>query len=70
MRTLFFNKIKSAENITLDENGKLVRDEKKVTDIILEFFVNIVPSLGINTEHDFLNTANISHKPSENCHCN
>ena len=70
MRTLFFNKIKSAENITLDENGKLVRDEKKVANIILEFFVNIVPNLGINTEHDFLNTANIYHKPNESCHCN
>ena len=30
------------------------------------FFVNIVPNLGINTEHDFLNTTYISHNPVEN----
>ena len=30
------------------------------------FFVNIVPNLGINTEHDFLNTRNISHNQIEN----
>ena len=42
------------ENITLDENDKLVRDEKEVA------------NLGINTEHDFLNTTNISHNPIEN----
>ena len=30
------------------------------------FFVNIVPYLGINTEHDFLNTRNISHNQIEN----
>ena len=34
--------------------------------IFNDFFVNIVPNLGINTEHDFLNTTNISHNPSEN----
>ena len=44
------------ENITLDKNGKLVRDEKEVTNIFNDFFVKIVPILGINTEHEFLNT--------------
>ena len=29
-------------------------------------FVNIVLNLGINIEHDFLNTTNISHNPIEN----
>ena len=34
--------------------------------IFNDFFVNIVPNLGINTENDFLNTTNISHNPIEN----
>ena len=54
------------ENITLDENGKLVGDEKEVADIFNDFFVNKVPNLGINSEHDFLNTTNISQNRSEN----
>ena len=54
------------ENITLDENGKLVRDEKEVAYIFNDFFVKIVPILGINTEHEFLNTTNISLNPIEN----
>ena len=54
------------ENITLDENGKLVRNEQEVANVFDDFFVNIVPNLGINTEHDFLNTTYISHNPIEN----
>ena len=54
------------ENITLDKNGKLVRDEKEVANIFNDFFVNTVPNLGINIEHDFLNTTNISHNQIEN----
>ena len=52
--------------MTLDENGKFVRDEKEVRNIFNDFFVNIIPNLGINTQHNFLNTANISHNPIEN----
>ena len=66
MKLLFCNKIKSVENITLNENGKLVRDEKEVANIFNDFFVIIVPILGINTEHEFLNTANISYNPIKN----
>ena len=66
MKPLFCNKIKSVENITLDENGKLVRNEQEVANTFNDFFVNIVPNLGINTEHDFLNTTYISHNPIEN----
>ena len=49
-----------------DENGKLVRDENEVANLFNDFFVNTVLNLGINTEHDFLNTTNISHNPIEN----
>ena len=51
------------ENITLDEYGKLVRDGKEVANIFNDFFVNIVPNLGINTKNEFLNIANTSHNP-------
>ena len=58
--------MKSAKNIPLDENGKLVKDEMKAANIFNYFFVNVVPNFGINTEYDFLNTTNISHNPIEN----
>ena len=45
----------------LDDNGKLVKDEKKVANIFDDFFANIIPNFKINTEYDFLNTTNISH---------
>ena len=45
--------------MTLDENGKLVRDEKEVTNTFKKFFVNVVPNLDVNTEHDFLNAIDI-----------
>ena len=44
----------------------MIRDEKEVANIFNDLFVNIVPNLGINTKHDFLNTTNISHNPIEN----
>ena len=48
MKHLCYNKIKSVENITLDENGKLVRDEKEIANIFNDFFVNILPNSEIN----------------------
>ena len=49
-----------------DDNGKLVRDEKVIANIFNNFFVNIVPNVGINAEHEFLNTIKISHNLIEN----
>ena len=43
-----------------------MRDEKEVANIFYDFFVNTVSNLGINTEHEFLNTTNISHNRIEN----
>ena len=40
VKPLFFNNIKSAENIMLHENDKLVRKEKEMTNIF-----KIVPNL-------------------------
>ena len=39
---------------------------KRDANIFNTFFVNIVLNLRINTEHDFLNTTNISHNRIEN----
>ena len=66
VKPLFCNKIKSVENITLDQNSKVVREEKEAANILNDFFVSTVPNSGINTEHDFLNTTKVSHNPIEN----
>ena len=56
---LFSSKIKSTEHITLEENEKIISNDKELPEIFDEFFVNIVPNLGINTTHSFLiNTKN------------
>ena len=68
VKPLFSNKIKSVENIVLSENGVLIKDEK-VVDIFHNFFVNIVPNLGIKTQHEFLNTTDNSKDPIENAIC-
>ena len=44
----------------------MVRDEKKVTNIFNDFFVNIVPNLGVNTELHFVDIINISHNLIDN----
>ena len=55
------NKIKSVENIVLSKNGVLIKDEEKLANIFNNIFVNIVPNLGIKTQHEFLNTT-VIHK--------
>ena len=66
VKPLFSNKIKSAENIVLTENGKYIKDEEIVANIFSDFFVNIVPNLGIMTQHEFLNTTDNSQDRIEN----
>ena len=64
-----WNKIKSAENIVLSKNGKLIKDEEEVVNIFDEFFLNIAPNLGVRAQHDFLNTTDSSRDPIENAIC-
>ena len=40
--------------------------KRKSQIFLMIFFLNIVPNLGITTEHEFFNTTNISHNPIEN----
>ena len=49
VKPLFSNKIKWAENIVSSEKGILIKDEVEVANIFKDFFVNIVPNLGIKT---------------------
>ena len=56
VKPLFPNKIKSVENIVLNENGGLIKDEEKVANFFYNFFMNTVPNLGIKTQYEFLNT--------------
>ena len=54
VKPLFSNKIKSTEYITLEDNVKIISNDKESARIFNEFFVNIVPNLGTNTNHSFL----------------
>ena len=69
VKPLFSNKIKSVENIVLSKNGVLIKDEEKLANIFNNFFVNIVPNLGIKIQHEFLNTTDNSQDPIENAIC-
>ena len=59
VKPLFSNKIKSADNIFLDESGEIIRNKVKVVNIFNEYFVNMVPSMGI-TNNSFLSTTDTS----------
>ena len=69
VKPLFSSKIKLAENIVLSENVKLIKDEQEIANIFNYFFVNIVPSLGIRPQHEFLNTTDNSQDPIQNAIC-
>ena len=63
VKPLFSNKIKSAENIFLDELGEIIRNEVKVANVFNKYFVNMVPSMGITNNHIFLSNTNTSDDP-------
>ena len=65
VKPLFSNKIKSTEYITLEENGKIISNDKELARIFNKFFVNIVPNLGINTNHSFLINTDNENDPIE-----
>ena len=65
VKPLFSNKIKSTKYITLEENGKIISNDKELARIFNKFFVNIVPNLGINTNHSFLINTDNENDPIE-----
>ena len=46
-----------------------MKDKEDVANIFNNFFVNIVPNLGIKTEHEFINTTDNSQDLIENAIC-
>ena len=69
VKPLFSNKIKLAEKIVLSENETLTKDEEEVANTFNDFFVNIVPNLGIKTQHEFLKTTDNSQDTIKNAIC-
>ena len=69
VKPIFSNKIKSAENIYLDESGEVIRNEKEVANVFHKYFVNIVPNIvGITNSHDLLSDLDTTNDPTEkNC---
>ena len=65
VKPLFSNKIKSTENITLEENVKIISNDKELARIFNQFLVNIGPNLGINTNHSFLINTDNENDPIE-----
>ena len=65
VKPVFSNKIKSAVNIFLDELGEVIRNEVKVANVFNKYFVNMVPSMGITNNHNFLSNTDTSDDPVE-----
>ena len=66
VKPLFSNKIKSAENIYLDESGEIIRNEKEVANVFNKYFVNIVPNImGITNNHNLLSDLDTTNDPIE-----
>ena len=66
VKPLFSNKIKSAENIYLDESGEIIRNEKEVANVFNKYFANIVPNImGITNNHNLLSDLDTTNDPIE-----
>ena len=61
VKSLFSNKVRSNDYITLNKNDLLVRNEYKIANIFNTFFVDILLNLGIKIDQQCLsNVSNIS----------
>ena len=66
VKPFFSNKIKSAENIYLDESGEIIRNEKEVANVFNKYFVNIVPNIiGLTNNHNLLSDTGTTNDPIE-----
>ena len=65
VKPLFSNKVKSGENIFLDVSGEIIRNEVKVVNVFNKYFVNMLSSIGITNNHNFLSNADTSDGPLE-----
>ena len=61
VKSLFSNKVRSNDYITVNKNDLLVRNEYKIANIFNTFFVDILLNLGIKIDQQCLsNVSNIS----------
>ena len=60
VKPLFSSKIKSVGNIFLYESGEIIRNEVKVANVFNKYFVNMVPSMGMTNNNNFLSTTDTS----------
>ena len=65
VKPLFSNKVKSGENIFLDDSGEIIRNEVKVVNVFNKYFVNMLSSIGITNNHNFLSNTDTSDGPLE-----
>ena len=64
VKPLFSNKIKSAENIYLDESEEIIRNEKEAANVFNKYSVNIVPNImGITNNHNLLSDLDTTNDP-------
>ena len=59
MASLFCNKYKASNKITLSENEELIINDQKYTEVFNDYFNSIVTELNIPTEQNSLNDASI-----------
>ena len=54
VKPMFTDKIKHTQNITLIDSGSIVSDNKKIAEIFNNFFINVVPNLGITINNEII----------------
>ena len=63
VKPFFSDKVTTSENITLFENGNILEDDKKVSQIFSNFFSNAVKNLNIEGSKDLLMETVSEHDP-------
>ena len=56
VKSLFSDMINSVENIFSDESEELIKNKVEFTIFFNTYFVNMVPSIGITNNHNFLSS--------------
>ena len=64
LKPIFGNKIKENKTIALKEGNEVITDDRKLAQTFNEYFVNIVPSLGITSFHE--NNDNVNNDNIDN----
>ena len=65
IKPLFPGKINSVENNFSDELGEMIKNKVEFANIFNTYFVNVVPSISITNNHNFLSSTCTSDNPLE-----